>query len=639
MLSRSARYDRNVVDYRESSRRTLARAAPPSARGRTPCGTGGAWRAGRGGSRPGPRGTRRRGRGSTRGGRRRRTRRSGSAGAARIARSASERTQPATSLSAGRWVSVSRTSRATSATHRPDPAGPARPTGPTAPRPRAARRRRASWNHAASRTADRVEGHAGGRELVEPVEHLGQVPGVVVAARRSRRTPRAARRAASSRPVEWPAVPQVHGSIQPAQLRRERRCVQDDQRGDRAGQADVEPAQPGHPVRLAGRRSRPARPGRRGRTRGPSPATPAPGRGAARTRSPRSLVADHRGRGRVRGRQPQRLGLGRAASGAISPIEPSRATRRRPGRPRRQVRARSTRDRSPRAAAHRRRRGQRRARSCGSSRAAYSITSPGTRKPRVSSSTWASGLPRWAERLGPGAGRPGRGRLGQVAEHGQRPGRGAPGQRAQHHRREVLRLVGHDVAPATGCARPGRPPRRGVRRPAATSGPRRASRGGFAHSSAACSSGSRIPSAAAGEEVRRRTAAATRSRAGSTAGHSSFDVVLDRLAARHGVLHPVVGGVAGELHLHQDPVRQRLRQHRPGGAVPDPARCAATATISSASYAATRHRRAPARHDQPFGRVVRRATTARARAPSAIRASPLSVATAAGSSPRIAFLG
>ena len=38
--------------------------------------------------------------------------------------------------------------------------------------------------------------------------------------------------------------------------------------------------------------------------------------------------------------------------------------------------------------------GSRSTATCGSSRAAYSMTSPGTRKPRVSCSTWAAGLPR-----------------------------------------------------------------------------------------------------------------------------------------------------------------------------------------------------------------------------------------------------
>ena len=81
----------------------------------------------------------------------------------------------------------------------------------------------------------------------------------------------------------------------------------------------------------------------------------------------------------------------------------------------------------------------------GSSRAAYSMTSPGTRKPRVSCSTWAPGLPRCSRVSSQERGAPrGRG-LREVAEHGERAGGRAAGEGAQHHRGQVLRLVGDDV--------------------------------------------------------------------------------------------------------------------------------------------------------------------------------------------------
>ena len=147
--------------------------------------------------------------------------------------------------------------------------------------------------------------------------------------------------------------------------------------------------------------------------------------------------------------------------------------------------------------------------------------------------------------------------------------------------------------------------------------------------SRACSSSSRMPSAALGQEVRRRRAAASPAACGSTAGQSASTYCLDRPAAGHRVLHPVVGGVAGQLHLDQDRVREPLRQHRPAGAVPD------------AAGAQLRHdlvglvRRAPATGARRIGTTRPSAAGATcdhsARAStSAIRASPLTRAAVDG---------
>ena len=58
------------------------------------------------------------------------------------------------------------------------------------------------------------------------------------------------------------------------------------------------------------------------------------------------------------------------------------------------------------------------------------------------------GMAEVGQRLLPGAGRPRRGRLGKITEHGDRAGAGPSADRAQHHRRQVLCLVEDDVAEA-----------------------------------------------------------------------------------------------------------------------------------------------------------------------------------------------
>ena len=86
--------------------------------------------------------------------------------------------------------------------------------------------------------------------------------------------------------------------------------------------------------------------------------------------------------------------------------------------------------------------------SAGSRRLARATTAAGTRKPTVSGTTAASGLPRWREGVPPVRGGPRRGALGQVAEQGDRAVLAAPGDRAGLHRGEVLRLVDHHVTEA-----------------------------------------------------------------------------------------------------------------------------------------------------------------------------------------------
>ena len=162
--------------------------------------------------------------------------------------------------------------------------------------------------------------------------------------------------------------------------------------------------------------------------------------------SPRTLNGNPAGRAAcddlaepgVRDDQADRaLGLERSSGRGQRPRRPARSSARRRARPA---------CGAPRSAA------ARVGAIVGSRRAAYAITSPGTRKPRVSSST----VRRRAGRGGRSASSQlptdhGGGGLGEVAEHGHRAGGGLPPDRAQHHRREVLRLVEHDVAEAGGA--------------------------------------------------------------------------------------------------------------------------------------------------------------------------------------------
>ena len=213
----------------------------------------------------------------------------------------------------------------------------------------------------------------------------------------------------------------------------------------------------------------------------------------------------------------------------------------------------------------------------GSRRAAYSMTSSGTRNPWVSSSTWASGLPRWVERLRPGPAGPRGGRLGEVAEHGQRAGRGPTGQDAQHHRGQVLGLVDDDVGQRRRALHQ---VGRLVEQHAVGDRPAGRSPGSWGvgpSSRARCSSWSRTPSAAS--DMTRGSEKSCHDEAGRVERRPGrVDVVLDRLAARHRVLHAIVRRLPGQLHPDQDAVGAatgaawpgRRRTGRPGAAAPRP---------------------------------------------------------------------
>ena len=155
--------------------------------------------------------------------------------------------------------------------------------------------------------------------------------------------------------------------------------------------------------------------------------------------------------GRTRGRrllQRRRTRCTRRPA-TISPIVPSRLSARSSGLDQRALRATvSAADPGRRGAGGPSAAGSVSGAMCGSSRAAKSITAPGTRKPATSSSTSRLGVAEVGQRLRPGTGGPRGGRLGEVAEHGDRAGAGPAADRAQHHRRQVLGLVEDHVAQA-----------------------------------------------------------------------------------------------------------------------------------------------------------------------------------------------
>ena len=219
---------------------------------------------------------------------------------------------------------------------------------------------------------------------------------------------------------------------------------------------------------------------------------------------------------------------------------------------------------------------------CGSSCAAYSMTLAGTRKPRSSTSTWLPGLPRWcsedshesvAHGVVPWAMSP-----STVAG----PGRAPPPDGAQLHGGQVLRLVEDDVAQGRGAGdvvaelveqdrvgpRPARPfpwseagcPTSRIRRSSSLRRP------------CAC----RASVVGIGEQREQHGLGVERR-------PQARDVLLHDGAAGHLVLHPVVGGVAGPLHLQQDRVGQPLRQHLPGRVVAHPPRLAARRGCRSTS--------------------------------------------------------
>ena len=115
--------------------------------------------------------------------------------------------------------------------------------------------------------------------------------------------------------------------------------------------------------------------------------------------------------------------------------------------------------------------------------------------------------------------------LRQVAEDGRGAGRALPADRAEHHRRQVLRLVEHDVAEARGPLQQVARPRRSGRRRAATSERCADPSPGSAQLISACSSGVRTPSAAAARKSGSPSSRIT-SRLASTAGQIAAESCL-----------------------------------------------------------------------------------------------------------------
>ena len=124
---------------------------------------------------------------------------------------------------------------------------------------------------------------------------------------------------------------------------------------------------------------------------------------------------------------------------------------------------------------------------------------------------------------------------------------------------------------------------------------------------------------------RRRTSSRNSTARGSSAGHTDAAYFLTTARAGHGVLHPVVGGVAGPLHLQQHGVREPLGEHLARGVVAHAARRAARRRSRCTSYAGTRHLRAPRGTTRASVGAPTCDQTAR-RSTSASRASPLSTA-------------
>ena len=223
-------------------------------------------------------------------------------------------------------------------------------------------------------------------------------------------------------------------------------AVHHDQGGDRPGQADVEPAQSGDLVGLARRRCRPAPAARRGRTPGPWPARRDqvdPGAEVGRLLA-EQVVAD------AGGLEPGAGPAATAASATITPTVPSRAS----------ASSTAVDQRRPAAVPRWRRRSSSprwRRTECGGVRAGAIVgQQPGGEVDHRAGHPEAGdqfgdlglGVAEMGERLRPGPGGPRRGRLGQVAQHGDRAGAGAAADRAQLHRRQVLGLV-HDHVPET----------------------------------------------------------------------------------------------------------------------------------------------------------------------------------------------
>ena len=160
-------------------------------------------------------------------------------------------------------------------------------------------------------------------------------------------------------------------------------------------------------------------------------------------------------------------------------------------------------------------------------------------------------------------GGPRRRALGDVAEHGERPGRRAATDGAQLHRARGPGPRRARRGPGSGCGRAGRRPRRGGPCRRGSSGPHPSCGEACPTSSIRCSSSVRMPSAASA------SAAASAEEREEHAGRverrpQAADVGGDRRRAGDGVLHAVVGGVTGALHLEQHLVGEPLGEQARG---------------------------------------------------------------------------
>ncbi len=203
------------------------------------------------------------------------------------------------------------------------------------------------------------------------------------------------------------------------------------------------------------------------------------------------------------------------------------------------------------------------------------------------------------ERLDPGAGRRGAGRLREVAEHGHRVAAGPAGQHAQLHGRQILRLVDDDVVVLPGPAleqrlrlveqrEVGRGPRLGLRPRAGAGAPalaRRARRRPRAASAARWVS-SDFTSATAPTERQQPSIALREAGSASSSAPSSSLVEAERHASRHRVVHVVDERAPEPFALGSRRERRRART---------------SSTIACNSAAPIGNRRAPVSTTIPSG--------------------------------------
>ena len=371
--------------------------------------------------------------------------------------------------------------------------------------------------------------------------------------------------------------------------------------GDRAGQADVEPAQAGELVRLGRDDRRPAPAAPRGRTPGPWPAGRhhvellelARRRGRRRARRARSRLP--------RARSPRGRPARRRRSGRPSPIV-ARCRARRDDQPVEQVVGRHALDvEPPRVRPGRTTGAPRPGAMAGSSRAAYSITSPGTRKPLVSCSMCASALPRWRSAVpqepvahGVVAWARSPSTVAEPVEQRRPTARSIIGERSCASSATTWPRLGvrsHEVGGLVDQHRVGQRP------------PRAAGLlGGRAHSSSACSSAVEQPVGGRGEERRRRRAAAAPAAPGRPPATPSTYLLTSRLRATASCTRSSGESPASSIFT-RIAWASRCASIAAGGAVPDAAGAQLARRSPPPRTAGTRHARA-ARHDERLGRAL-----------------------------------